>query len=188
MMNRPNLKTKRHLNLATRLVVLAVGMFAFGFLLVPLYDIFCDITGIGGKINDSPAIVRESVDESRLVTVEFLAAVNSYAPWDFRPSVTSMKVHPGKLYDATYIAKNLTDRVIVGQAVPNIAPGEAARFFRKTECFCFTSQAFTASETKVMPLQFIVDPNLPDYVDRVSLSYTFFVTQQTAANGSVAFQ
>ena len=89
-------------------------MFAFGFLLVPLYDIFCDITGVGGKLSNEAAAVTEAVDESRLVTVEFLAAVNSQAPWDFRPVVTSMQVHPGKLYDATYIAKNLTSRSIVG--------------------------------------------------------------------------
>ena len=187
-MNKPDHKAKRDLNLTARLTVMAVGMFAFGFLLVPIYDIFCDITGVGGKISNSPAVVTESVDESRVVTVEFLAAVNSYAPWEFRPTVTSMKVNPGKLYDATYIAKNLTDRSIVGQAVPNIAPGEAAQFFRKTMCFCFTSQIFTASETKVMPVQFLVDPNLPDYVDRVTLSYTFFVSQQTAANRRTAFQ
>ena len=175
-------KSKRHRNLVTRLLALAIGMFAFGFLLVPLYDIFCDITGIGGKLGNSAVRVSESVDASRVVTVEFLAAVNSSAPWDFRPTVASMKVHPGKLYDATYIASNMTGRPIVGQAVPNIAPGQAARFFRKTECFCFTSQSFAASESKEMPLQFLVDPDLPDYVDRITLSYTFFVSQPATSN------
>lgn len=172
---------RRNRDLVLRLLGLAVGMFAFGFLLVPLYDIFCDITGVGGKLPNEAATVTEAVDESRLVTIEFLAAVNSQAPWDFRPAVTSMQVHPGKLYDATYIAKNLTSRSIVGQAVPNVAPGEAARYFRKTECFCFTSQTFAAEESKEMPVQFVLDPALPEYVDRVTLSYTFFVSQQAAS-------
>ena len=179
-------KSKSHTELVTRLLTLAVAMFAFGFLLVPLYDIFCKITGVGGKLENSPAYVSEAVDESRLVTVEFMAAVNSQAPWDFRPTVASMQVHPGKLYDATYIARNLSDRDIVGQAVPNIAPGEAARHFLKTECFCFTSQVFAADETKEMPVRFSVDPALPDYVDRVTLSYTFFVSQQAAVNRPAA--
>ena len=186
-MNESNKVDRQNRDLVLRLLGLAAGMFAFGFLLVPLYDIFCDITGVGGKLANEAAAVTETVDESRLVTVEFLAAVNSQAPWDFRPVVTSMQVHPGKLYDATYIARNLTSRSIVGQAVPNVAPGEAARYFRKTECFCFTSQTFAAEESKEMPVQFILDPDLPDYVDRVTLSYTFFVSQQAAADQSTLF-
>ena len=186
-MKKTNKVDRRNRELVLRLLGVSAGMFAFGFLLVPLYDIFCDITGVGGKLPNEAAAVTETVDESRLVTVEFLAAVNSQAPWEFRPVVTSMQVHPGKLYDATYIARNLTSRSIVGQAVPNVAPGEAARFFRKTECFCFTSQTFTAEESKEMPVQFILDPKLPDYVDRVTLSYTFFVSQQAAADQSTLY-
>lgn len=172
---------RSHRELVIRLVALAAGMFAFGFLLVPLYEVFCDITGIGGKLDNTAAVVTEAVDETRTVTVEFLAAVNSQAPWEFRPTVTSMEVHPGKLYDATYIATNLTDQSIVGQAVPSVSPGEAARHFKKTECFCFTEQVFKASESKEMPVQFIVDTELPAYVDRVTLSYTFFRSQRAAA-------
>lgn len=185
-MDRGPTKTRNHRELVVRLIALALGMFAFGFLLVPLYDVFCDITGIGGKLNTTAAVVSESVDETRVITVEFLAAVNSQAPWEFRPVVSSMQVHPGKLYDATYVAKNLTDRSIVGQAVPNIAPGEAARHFRKTECFCFTEQTFAAAESKEMPVRFIVDTDLPEYVDRVTLSYTFFVSRRADAGQSVS--
>jgi cytochrome c oxidase assembly protein subunit 11 len=91
-----------------------------------------------------------------------------------------MEVHPGQLYDATFYARNLTDRVITGQAVPSIAPGLAAKYFRKTECFCFTSQKFDAEEARDMPLQFIIDPELPEHIDRLTLSYTFFVKSQVA--------
>ena len=120
------------------------------------------------------------VDQSRSITVEFVAAVNQYAPWEFRPAVASMQVHPGQLYDTSFFARNLTNRRIIGQAVPSVAPGQAARYFQKTECFCFTSQEFAAQEGRDMPLQFIVDPDLPAHIDRLSLSYTIFVTEQVA--------
>jgi len=164
-----------------RLATIAVGMFAFGFLLVPIYDVFCDITGIGGKTKTTAAIVlEEAPDEERLITVEFVATVNQSAPWDFHPTVSAMEVHPGKLYDATFFARNLTPRRLVGQAVPSVAPGLAAKYFRKTECFCFTSQTFAALEARNMPLRFIIDPELPDHIDRLTLSYTFFATEQAA--------
>jgi cytochrome c oxidase assembly protein subunit 11 len=167
--------------LAFRLAIMAVSMFAFGFLLVPIYDVFCDITGLGGKTDNTAAIItEEKPDESRLITVEFVAAVNESAPWEFHPNVTSIQVHPGKFYDATYYAKNLTDAGLVGQAVPSVAPGQAAKYFRKTECFCFTSQEFQAGEGRDMPLRFIVDRDLPAHIDRLTLSYTFFATTQVA--------
>lgn len=170
--------------LVTKLVGLALGMFAFGFLLVPLYDVFCDITGIGGKFELEAAAVeaRPPSNDGRMVTVEFVAALNEYAPWEFRPSVASMEVKPGEMYDTTFFARNLTGRNIVGQAVPSIAPGQANKYFQKTECFCFTSQEFDPREGRNMPLQFVVDPDLPDYIDRLTLSYTFFATEQVAGN------
>jgi len=167
--------------LVAKLVGLALGMFAFGFLLVPLYDVFCDITGIGGKFDLEPAAVEvRRSDDDRTITVEFIAALNEYAPWEFRPAIASMEVKPGEMYDTTFFARNLTDRNIVGQAVPSIAPGQAAKYFQKTECFCFTSQEFDPREGRDMPLQFVVDPDLPEYIDRLTLSYTFFTTRQVA--------
>ena len=162
-------------------------MFAFGFLLVPLYDVFCDITGIGnpGQLRTA-ATAREMPGRERTVTVEFVASVNEYAPWEFRPTVVSMEVHPGQLYDATYYARNLTRRQLAGQAVPSLAPGQAAKYFRKTECFCFTAQEFAAGEDRRLPLRFIVDPGLPEHIDRVTLSYTFFVTQPLALLSDVS--
>ena len=166
---------------------MACAMFAFGFLLVPIYDVFCQITGVGGKVDTTRAVLAhdEIADESRLITVEFVGNVNEYAPWEFHPTVISMKVHPGQLYDATFFARNLTNRDIVGQAVPSVAPGVAAKYFRKTECFCFTAQNFAAEEARTMPIRFSVDPKLPDHIDRLTLSYTFFVNQTLASESTV---
>ncbi len=169
------------LSLTWQLVTLVVAMFGFGFLLVPLYDVFCDITGVNGKTDDRPAQVVEAPDPDRLVTVEFLGSVNQNAPWEFRPSVTKMQVHPGKLYDTTFFARNLADEAVVGQAVPSVSPGQAAKYFQKTECFCFTDQAFAAGEGRDMPVRFILDPAIPAHVETVTLSYTFFATNKVAA-------
>lgn len=169
-------------SLALRLVAMTAAMFAFGFALVPLYDVFCQITGLGGKTGGSAAVVAERPDESRLVTVEFMASVNEHAPWDFEPVVERMQVHPGKLYDTSYLAANLTGRELVGQAVPSVAPQAAARHFRKTECFCFTAQPFGPEEVKDMPVRFMVDRELPPHIDTVTLSYTFFRTDAVAGS------
>ncbi len=171
-----------HRSLTRRLLLLAVVMFGFGFALVPLYDVFCEITGFGGRTNTTAAIVEEAPDLSREIRVEFVTTVNSYAPFEFSADVDSMTVHPGKMYFATFTAKNLTGTDKVAQAVPSVAPVAAAEYFTKIECFCFTSQEFAANEARAMPLQFIVDPNLPEYVDTVTLQYTFFDTALTAAN------
>ena len=168
--------------LILRLAVMAISMFAFGFLLVPLYEVMCKITGIGGRTNAEAATVSVSREVSaRLVTVEFVAVLNEQAPWEFRPTVSSIQVHPGQLYDTAFFARNLTDGVLVGSAVPSVAPGRAAKHFIKTECFCFTQQNFTAGEGRDMGVQFMIDPALPEYIDRVTLSYTFFVNRPATA-------
>ncbi len=159
-----------------RLGIAAVLMFGFGFAMVPLYDVFCDITGINGKTGrlDTEAALSQEVDEERLVTVEFLASVNSELPWEFRPMIRKIKVHPGAVTEVNYFARNKTDRQVTGQAIPSLAPGLAAKYFNKTECFCFTRQTLQPRESKEMPLRFIVDPELPEEIRTVSLSYTFF--------------
>ncbi len=172
-----------HRLLAGKLVLMAAAMFGFGFLLVPLYDVFCQVTGIGSRTGTpTAATVTENPASDRLVTVEFVATRNQQAPWEFRPEVASMEVVPGKLYDTTYFARNLTDRQITGQAVPSVAPGQANKYFKKTECFCFQAQEFAPAEGRDMGLTFLVDPDLPAHIDRVTLSYTFFINQQIAAN------
>ena len=186
-MNLSDPPRSEHKSLVSRLAIMACVMFVFGFLLVPIYDVFCQITGIGGKVDTTRAalIHRDVPDKKRLITVEFVGNVNEYAPWEFRPTVASMEVHPGQLYDATFFARNLTARELVGQAVPSVAPGVAAKHFRKTECFCFTKQEFAAEEARTMPVRFIVDPDLPNHIDRLTLSYTFFVSQTPASQSTV---
>lgn len=167
-------------SLVTRLAIMAACMFGFGFLMVPLYSVLCEITGFGGRTNDTVAVIPAGmqVDTGRTITVEFVAVRNEQAPWEFRPTVSSIQIHPGKLYDTSFFARNLTDHELVGQAIPSVAPGTAAKYFHKTECFCFTSQKFLAREGRDMGVQFMVDPELPEYVDRITLSYTFFVQRQ----------
>ena len=165
------------------LTVMAVAMFGFGYLLVPLYDKFCEITGIGGRTADTAYQVElnDEIDYGRTVRVQFLATVNSALPWRFEPTDRFMDVHPGKLYETTYIAYNRADQPVVAQAVPSVAPGRAALFFNKTECFCFTEQLLGAGESRDMPVRFVVDPNLPDRVDLVTLSYIIYKNDEATA-------
>ena len=168
--------------LTWRLLLLAVAMFGFGFLLVPLYDVFCEITGFGGRTNTVAEVAEEAPDYSREIRIEFVTTVNEYAPWEFAADADSMTVHPGKMYYATFTAQNLAEGTKVGQAVPSVAPVAAAEHFKKIECFCFNNQEFAASESRSLPVQFIVDPKLPEYVDTITLQYTFFDTLRVSAN------
>ena len=159
-----------------KLVVVAVLMFGFGFALVPLYDVFCRVTGLNGKTGviagqDAAASIADS---SREITVEFMANTAGNAAWEFYPRQAKLKVHPGALYTTTYYARNKVAQTVVGQAVPSVAPAIASKYFSKTECFCFSRQSFLAHEGRDMPVTFIVDPALPDDIKTVTLSYTFF--------------
>lgn len=185
MTDRQKNLSAEHNSLTRRLLLLAAAMFGFGFLLVPLYDVFCEITGFGGRTNATAAVVEEAPDLSREIRVEFMTTVNSYAPFEFAADVDSMVVHPGKMYFATFTAKNLTLDDKVAQAVPSVAPISAAEHFTKIECFCFTSQEFAANEARAMPLQFIVNPDLPEYVDTITLQYTFYDTPRAASNDAL---
>lgn len=158
-----------------RLWLAALGMFGFGFALVPLYDVFCEWTGLNGRTASGPAAeVEFTVAEDRLVTVEFIASINENMPWEFRPEVARMQVHPGKVYTTRFFARNRNTDAMVGHAVPSVSPGSAARHFQKTECFCFTEQRFEGGEGRWMPVQFVVAPELPGKFEVVTLSYTFF--------------
>ena len=164
-----------HLSLTLKLLGIALGSFAFGWALVPLYNVMCSITGYG----DQKQLLRqvkalEHPDPSRTITVEFMANVASAGEWDFRPEKRTIEVHPGQLYSAEFFAHNLTGRDTIAQAVPNIAPSRVAAFFHKTECFCFSPQHFTVNEQRDMPVRFIIDPAIPGFIDRVTLAYTFY--------------
>lgn len=161
--------------LTLKLLGFALGSFAFGFALVPLYDVLCEITGFGNQraLVEARTVV-EAPDDSRTITIDFFTDLPTVGNWEFRPLVASMRVHPGRLYETEFVAKNLTGQDTTAQAVPNIAPGRAAGYFRKTECFCFTPQKFAANEERPMAVRFVIDPALPRSVDRITLSYTFY--------------
>jgi len=171
-------KDSLHAVLSAKLVLLALGMFAFGYVVMPpLYSVICDITGLNGRTNSVAATAPDQgAVTDRVVTVEFVSVINSSAAWTFTPAQFSMQVVPGKTYEAHYTAKNLTGRPAVGQAVPSVAPSAAAKHFNKIECFCFTKQEFEVAGVKEMPLIFFVEPDLPRSIDTITLSYTYFDT------------
>jgi cytochrome c oxidase assembly protein subunit 11 len=163
------------------LLLFVGGMIAFTFLVLPpLYDVFCEVTGLGGRTNTTAATVEESVESDREVRLEFVTTVNQYAPWEFSAELDTMTIQPGKLHEAIFFARNLTEQHKIAQAVPSVAPPQAAKYFKKLECFCFTNQSFTPAELKEMPVRFIVDSDLPDYIDTITLSYTFFDTDRVS--------
>lgn len=167
----------RNLRLLAQLSAVVVGMFAFGYALVPLYGLLCQIAGINGQRSDVMKIESTqlpAVDATRTVTVEFITTLNNGIDWDFRSEARKIKVHPGELTTVIFFARNNTDTGRVAQAVPSVAPIAANQYLRKTECFCFTQQDFAAGEGRDMPVRFVIDPALPAHVDTVTLSYTFF--------------
>ena len=179
-MSEPSPQRSSSRKLIASLLVVVAGSFAFGFALVPLYDVFCEITGFGGRTNAEAVAVEEAPDLDREIRVEFVTTLNSYAQFEFAADTTSMTVNPGKMYYATFTAKNLSGQDTVAQAVPSVAPNAAASHFIKIECFCFESQEFLVDEERPMPLQFYIDPDLPEYVDTITLQYTFFDTVRAA--------
>ena len=169
-MNKDNKKVVQNLLFAV------LGMFCFGFALVPLYDVFCEYTGLNGKTGVQYVSEEQmQIDTTRELKVEFLANVNDGMPWEFKPLTTAVRVHPGEAKRVEYLAKNNTNRDIVGRATPSVSPGQAAAYFQKTECFCFTEQVLKAGEEKIMPVVFIVDPAIDKDVHEITLSYTFFI-------------
>ena len=164
----------RHRGILLQALAVCVLMFAFGFAIVPLYRVLCDVTGINGRMALVSAPETSRIDMARRVTVQFVANRNQDLPWDFRPDVDSLAVHPGEMNTVTYLAHNLRAHPMVGRAIPSVAPGEAAKYLRKVECFCFSEQAFEAGETRHMPVRFYIDAALPPEIGTITLSYTFF--------------
>lgn len=167
---------------AMMMLVLVVGMFGFGFAMVPLYDLLCSVTGLNGS--NTGRVKNESqliglIDYNRTITVEFDATNNADLPWDFRPLVKKIEVHPGEIKEVSYFAKNNSARAIVAQAIPGVTPWQATNHFNKTECFCFTKQKLEPGESKEMALRFVIDPNLPKEFNTITLSYTFMDTDRT---------
>lgn len=156
--------------------LIAGGMFGFGFAMVPLYDVFCQVTGLNGKTDPNPyeKASEAVIDTSREVKVQFVATKNAGMVWDFEPSLPQVTVHPGEVGTLEFLARNPTDQRIIGQAIPSVTPFEATNFLHKVECFCFTTQTLQPYEEKVMPLRIIVDQELPKHITKLTLSYTLF--------------
>jgi cytochrome c oxidase assembly protein subunit 11 len=156
-----------------RLIVVTILMFGFGFALVPIYKKICEVTGINDIVKKDKAPVNTQVDTSRKITIEFDSNTN-HLPWRFKPVVSSVTVHPGQLVQVDYEVVNAQNRPMFGQAIPSYAPKNSAKHFKKMECFCFKQQALQAHEAKAFPVVFVVDPELPQDVTTITLSYTFF--------------
>jgi len=173
MSHHPEVENKK---VARKMILVVIAMFGFGFALVPLYDIICDVTGLNGKtgVVDKAQGELSEPDFTREITVQFTGGLGAGTPFEFKSQVNRMKVHPGKLYNTAYVAKNLAPVSITAQATPSVSPREASLYFNKTECFCFTKQVFEGSEEKEMPVQFIIDRDIPKHIETVTLSYTFF--------------
>lgn len=166
--------------LLKKLIVVAAGMFGFGFAMVPFYYKICEVTGINS--GDAQVLARNTqVDTRRTITLELDANVDAHLPWRFRPLQRSISLHPGEMVQVLYEVENLSDRDITGQAIPSYGPQLAGRYVKKIECFCFTGQTLKAREKKQMPVMMVMDPALPNDVHTVTLSYTFFVGAGTAA-------
>ena len=167
-----DLKNKK---LVRKLILLVIGSLLFAFALVPLYDVLCTLTGLNGKTNNSAAVIAMAkVDNTRWVNVQFTTNVMPGLGWNFYPKQASIRLHPGKIETVIFIAKNTTNEVATGRAVPSVTPGIAAANLKKIECFCFVNQSLKPGEEKEMPLRFFVSPELPKDVADMTLSYAFF--------------
>ncbi|EKO3550531.1 cytochrome c oxidase assembly protein [Vibrio fluvialis] len=162
--------------LTVKLLLAVVLMFGFGFALVPLYDVMCQQLGINGKTNEVAAIQPQGmqIDESRTIRVEFMAHISHNMPWRFAPKLTHIDVHPGQVIQTAYLADNLSGSDLVGQAVPSVSPGQGATYFNKIECFCFSQQPLMAKAHAEMPLIFYIEPDIPDTIHTLTLSYTLY--------------
>ncbi len=169
MMQKPNSK------LILILALLVLGMFGFGFALVPIYNSLCKNLGINGRVElRSQARSLGKADMNRIIHVEFVATNNASVPWRFYPKVKSVDIHPGEMYKLSFYAENRTEHKMVVQAIPSITPGLAAKYLKKTECFCFAQQSLNGHEAMYMPLLFHVDKDLPKNIHTITLSYTLF--------------
>lgn len=151
---------------------LALVMFGFGYLLVPLYDVMCEWSG-QNRVGEAAQAKNSQVDKSRLVTIEFDTNINRL-PWQFKAHQNSIQVHPGELQHVVFEVRNTVDRPVSGQAIPSYGPAYTAQFFQKLDCFCFSQQTLRAGEVREMPVVFVIDPALPADVKTITLSYTFF--------------
>lgn len=178
-------KRREHQKLLLVLTMIVIGMFAFGFALVPIYNSLCKTLGINGKTNPEAIaydVSKAHIAHDREVVVEFIATNNSGVPWDFYPKTSKVTVHPGEIVHLAFYAENKTDHPMSVQAIPSVTPGIAAKYLKKTECFCFTQQTLNGHEAMNMPLLFHLDTDLPEHINTVTLAYTLFDVTDRATN------
>ncbi len=160
-------------------------MFGFGFLLVPIYDVFCEITGLNGKIEGPSTLSPEAIQEAnkRDMLIQFVTHNNESMPWIFKSEASQVKIRTGVQQSVLFVFENTTDKDMVGQVIPSVSPGRGAEYFHKTECFCFEQQKLLAGERVELPVIFIIDPNIPLDIGSLSLGYTLFdITDQFSEN------
>ncbi|WP_419419811.1 cytochrome c oxidase assembly protein [Legionella sp. D16C41] len=168
---------KCHTRLIIILTAITLGMFAFGFALVPIYNRLCQTLGINGKVNsqvEAYEATDKTIDKNREITVEFVATNNGSVPWAFYPKTKKIKVHPGEIAKLAFYAENKSNFRMTVQAIPSVTPGIAAKYLKKTECFCFTQQTLNGHEAMNMPLLFHLDTDLPKKIKTITLSYTLY--------------
>lgn len=172
--------------MAVILVGVTALFFGFGFALVPLYDVFCELTGLNGKTSAAGNVAATSAvgDAHRVVAVEFTSTVMPGLPWAIMPQTTRLEVHPGELHHVSYRVRNLSDKPVVAQAIPSVSPGLAAASFEKLECFCFSQQALEPGETQELPLSFTVKPGIDKDVHTITLAYAFFKLDDANASSA----
>ena len=165
-----------------KLILFTFGMFGFGFALVRLYDVFCDITGLNGKVTGPTITSYDQELSTREVKITFITSNNKQMPWSFKSSSPQMKVETGQDYLMDFTFTNTTNKPMIAQAVPSVSPGRGARYFHKTECFCFEQQFLDAGESITIPVKFIIDPELPKDIPSLALGYTLFDVTEEFAN------
>ena len=170
---------RENASLTRRLLVMVAGSFAFGFALVPLYDVICEAAGI--RVNDAPSKIAETAATGREVALEFVSIVAPGGEWELVPQTKEIVVQPGRLHEAKFLIRSRASVPVVGQAVPSVAPSYTAKYLQKTECFCFTPQHFKRAEEREMAVRFSVDRDLPEGIDRLTLSYAFYDVERVAA-------
>jgi len=171
---------------AVKHVTIAILMFGFGFAMIPLYDVFCEVTGLNGKVQASVVKTAMEIDRSRSIKVQLVASNNAEMPWRFSPLQNEIALHPGDWKQVGFWVSNVTDQDMVSQSVPSITPARAARYVKKSECFCFEQQTLASGESKVMNLVFTISPDLPEDIRTVTMVYTLFDATDFATSQVVA--
>lgn len=179
-------KNRANRKLASRLALVAIGMFGFGFAMWPMYNLICDLTGLGGRSVKTASAGIGLEASQRDIQIRFLATANSALPWVFKPVEKTKTVRLGAMSETLYMAMNPTNQDMVGHATFNIVPAKASLYFVKTECFCFTEQLLLAQESREMPVYFYIQSDLPEDIDEITLAYTFYPSQKSNDSGRIA--